>query len=164
MRFLREDIGREGSKRVCTVTFPHCRTGIPEILKNFARFDLMKDFDAFVGFLVGYDKQSAFLCKSIFKRNRLMFYSENQYFIDFVEAVRKVQNEKDAAKRKPEIKVSVVGLGCGNEEEEQLIESGEKEKFPFDVRELNLSGEGKGDVKDEKKRLSQDFDIQNLDL
>lgn len=172
MRFLEEYLARGCSeKKILGVTFPYSRKNIPEVFKNFRHFHLMKDFSALVSYLVNCNRQNIFMCKSIFKRNQLMYYSEDLFYQELVDAVKRAQEDVKLTKKlskvkKPEIKVIVPS-------EESLVEKEESEndtlikkegEYSFDVKELNLSGDKEGALTNVVVKKEGRFDIRSLDL
>lgn len=172
LRFLEEYLasGRTEKKILC-VSFPYSRKNIPELLKNFRHFQLMKDFSGMISYLVNYNRQNVFLCKSIFKRNQLMYYSEDALYLDLVEAVKKAQDDVKLTKKmskikKPEIKIVVASHEniAGKEEHENETLIRKEGEFSVDIKGLNLSGDRDDELKEVALPKAGSFDITNLDL
>lgn len=172
LRFLEEYLasGRSDKKILC-VTFPYSRKNIVELLKNFRHFYLMKEFSGLISYLVNYNRQNVFLCKSIFKRNQLMYYSEDSLYLDLVEAVKKAHEEVKLTKKlskikKPEIKILIpseknIAGKEANENDTLIKKEGE---YSVDIKELNLSGDKNDGLKEVALHKTGSFDVNDLDL
>lgn len=172
LRFLEEYLasGRTNKKILC-VTFPYSRKNIPEMFKNFRQFQLMKDFSGFISYLENYNRQNVFLWMSVFKRNQLMYYSENSCYLELLEAIKRAQEEAKLTKKlskvkKPEIKILVPSEEniAGKEESENDTLIKKEGEYSVDVKELDLSGEKDEDLEEIVLPKTGKFDIRSLDL
>lgn len=172
LRFLEEYLSSERTnKKILCVTFPYTRKNVPDLFKNFRQFHLMKDFAAFISYLENYNRQNVFLWKSIFKRNQLMYYSENSYYMDLVKAVKNAQGDVKLTKKlsrtkKPEIKILLPSEEniCGKEENENDSLIKKEGEYTVDIKSLNLSGENDDSLEEVVLPQCGRFDIRTLDM
>lgn len=174
LRFLEEYLASGHSdKKLMYVTFPYSKRNIPELLRNFRHFHLMKDFSAFIYYLINCNKQNVFLCKSVFKRNQLLYYLEDPFYLDLLAAVEKAQKDAKLTKKrtkvkKPEIKIlmpSEENIAAEREEEDGTDKLIKKEgECTFNIKELDLSGEKNDNLKGIESENTESFDIRCLDL
>lgn len=171
LKFLDEYLTSElTSKKILCVTFPYSKKNVPLRFRNFRHFHLMKDFSAFIYYLVNYNRQNLFLCKSVFKMNQLMYYSEDSLYLDLVEAVKRAEDEMKLAKKlskvkKPEILVlepSEENIAAKEESENETLIKKEGE-YSVNIKELDLSGEKDGGLEDVVLPKGG-FDIRTLDM
>lgn len=174
LRFLVEYLssGCADKKTILCVTFPYSKRNIPELFKNFRHFHLMKDFSSFISYLVNYNKQNVFLCKSIFKRNQLLYYSEDLSYLDLLESVEKAQKQikltkKQSKTKKPEIKILMSSEEniTGKEEIESDTLIKKDGNYSFDIKELNMSGKrDESSLQEVVLPKAEGFDIRSLDM
>lgn len=172
LRFLEEYLASgRSNKKILSVTFPYSRGNIPEFFRNFKQFHLMKEFSDFITYLENYNRQNVILWKSVFKRNQLMYYSENSCYLDLIDAIKRAQEEEKLTKKlakvkKPEIKILLPSEEniAGKEENENATLIQKEGEYSVDIKELGLSGEKYENLEEIVLTAPGKSDIRCLDL
>lgn len=159
MRFLEEEIkNRNFSKQIATIVFQHTTKNIPETLRRFRCFNLMKDFHKFLQFITN-KWQSPWV-----------LWTEDMSYLDLLEDVKAAENYKPV---KNELKIPQIKLSATSKENVLLEQKEDDAKyvkeqgpFSFDINELNLSG---GEEEEEVLRPktpteNYSFNIQSLNM